>query len=54
MKQTIDQIMGVRSQIVHELKTEFGDSSAGIEVDEKTGALIFNIQKFFFPMISLN
>lgn len=47
MKQTIDQIMGVRSQIVHELKTEFGDSSAGIEVDEKTGALIFNTEILF-------
>ncbi len=47
MKQTIDQIMGVRSQLVNELKAEFLDSSAGIEVDEKTGAMIFNTEILF-------
>lgn len=47
MKQTIDQIMGVRSQLVNELKAEFQDSSAGIEVDEKTGAMIFNTEILF-------
>lgn len=47
MKQTIDQIMGVRSQLVDELKTEFQDSAAGIEVDEKTGAMIFNTEILF-------
>ncbi|GIN74858.1 membrane protein [Bacillus sp. J14TS2] len=47
MKQTIDQIMGVRSQLVEDLKTEFKDSAAGIEVDEKTGAMIFNTEILF-------
>ncbi|MBU5465685.1 OmpA family protein [Virgibacillus sp. MSJ-26] len=47
MKRTIDQIMGVRSQIITDLKTEFSDSSYGIEVDEKTGAIIFNTEILF-------
>ncbi|PIB57111.1 flagellar motor protein MotB, partial [Pseudomonas sp. 2995-3] len=41
MKRTIDQIMGVRVDLVNDLNDEFDDSS-GIEVDEQTGALIFN------------
>ena len=47
MKKTIDQIMGVRAQLVTELKEEFGDSDLGIEVDEKTGAIIFNTEVLF-------
>ncbi|MDL4839787.1 OmpA family protein [Aquibacillus rhizosphaerae] len=44
MKRTIDQIMGVRSQLVKDLNEEFRDSPLGIEVDEKTGAIIFNTE----------
>ena len=47
MKRTIDQIMGVRMQLVNELKEEFGDSTYGIEVDEKTGSIIFNTEILF-------
>lgn len=47
MKKTIDQIMGVRAKLVTELKEEFGDSNLGIEVDEKTGAIIFNTEILF-------
>lgn len=47
MKQTIDQIMGVRFELVKEMKEEFGDSSHGIELDEKTGAIIFNAEILF-------
>lgn len=47
MKRTIDQIMGVRSQLVKDLNEEFSDSPLGIEVDEKTGAIIFNTEILF-------
>ncbi|WP_047985998.1 OmpA family protein [Ornithinibacillus californiensis] len=47
MKRTIDQIMGVRVNIVNDLKEEFNDSSTGITVDEKTGAIIFNTDILF-------
>lgn len=47
MKETLDQIMGVRSKLVSELKEEFNDSTYGIEVDEKTGAIIFNTEILF-------
>lgn len=47
MKRTIDQIMGVRVQLVNELKEEFSDSSSGITVDEKTGAIIFDTDILF-------
>lgn len=47
MKRTIDQIMGVRSQIITDLKTEFNDAAYGIEVDEKTGAIIFDTEILF-------
>lgn len=47
MKETIDQIMGVRSELVNGLKEEFNDPSYGIEVDEKTGAIIFNTEILF-------
>jgi len=42
MKRTIDQIMGVRVNIVKDLNKELSDSTLGIKIDEKTGALIFN------------
>src|SRR5690625_4251499 len=47
MKRTIDQIMGVRSELINDLQMEFGDSSYGIEIDEKTGAIIFNTEILF-------
>ncbi|WP_163970268.1 OmpA family protein [Oceanobacillus halotolerans] len=49
MKRTIDQIMGVREQLVSNLKAEFNgsDSDLGIEVDEKTGAIIFDTEILF-------
>lgn len=47
MKETIDQIMGVRSNLVKDLNAEFQDSTLGIEVDEKTGAIIFNTEILF-------
>lgn len=47
MKKTLDQIMGVRSELVNELKSEFSDSPYGIEVDEKTGAIIFDTEILF-------
>src|SRR5690606_40947771 len=45
MKRTIDQIMGVRVNLVNDLKTEF--SGTGIKVDEKTGAIIFETDILF-------
>src|SRR5690625_2031988 len=47
MKKTLDQIMGVRAQLVKQLNEEFSDSSYGIEVDEKTGAIIFDTEILF-------
>ncbi|MEN2767486.1 OmpA family protein [Ornithinibacillus xuwenensis] len=47
MKRTIDQIMGVRVQLVNELKNEFSDTSSGITVDEETGAIIFDTDILF-------
>lgn len=46
MKKTIDQIMGVREHLVSELKSEFSDGT-DIEVDAKTGALIFDTEILF-------
>jgi len=47
MKRTIDQIMGVRVHIIQDLNKEFKDSPMSIEIDEKTGALIFNTDILF-------
>ncbi|MEQ6377191.1 OmpA family protein [Bacillaceae bacterium S4-13-56] len=47
MKKTIDQIMGVRVELVNDLKAEFKDSPLGIEVDEQTGAIIFDTDILF-------
>ncbi|WP_010530170.1 OmpA family protein [Lentibacillus jeotgali] len=47
MKRTIDQLMGVRSELVNDLQDEFSDSAMGIEVDEETGAIIFNTEILF-------
>lgn len=47
MKKTLDQIMGVRAHLVEELSDELDDSAHGIEVDEKTGAIIFDTEILF-------
>jgi len=47
MKKTIDQIMGVRSELVKDLRDTFGETEQGIEVDEKTGAIIFDTEILF-------
>lgn len=47
MKRTIDQIMGVRVNIIEDLNEEFSGSDLKIEIDEKTGALIFNTDILF-------
>ncbi|SDY03727.1 chemotaxis protein MotB [Evansella caseinilytica] len=47
MKRTIDQIMGVRVHLIESLNEEFNDAAFGIEIDEKTGALIFNTDILF-------
>ncbi|ADU28905.1 OmpA family protein [Evansella cellulosilytica] len=47
MKRTIDQIMGVRVNIIEDLNEEFSDSSLAVEIDENTGALIFNTDILF-------
>ncbi|MFA9558321.1 OmpA family protein [Evansella sp. AB-rgal1] len=47
MKRTIDQIMGVRVNLIEELNEEFGNSDLGVEIDENTGALIFNTDILF-------
>lgn len=45
MKRTIDQIMGVRVNLIQDLNEEFGGT--GIEIDEQTGAMIFNTDILF-------
>ena len=47
MKRTIDQIMGVRVNLIQDLNEEFSGSSLNIEIDEQTGALIFNTDILF-------
>ncbi|MBU9711376.1 OmpA family protein [Evansella tamaricis] len=47
MKRTIDQIMGVRVNLIDDLNEEFKESTLGIEIDENTGAMIFNTDILF-------
>lgn len=47
MKKTIDQIMGVRSELVKDLHETFNDTQQGIEVDKQTGAIIFDTEILF-------
>jgi|SRR5690625_357323 len=47
MKKTLDQIMGVRAELVQQLNNEFSDSGQGIEVDENTGAILFDTEILF-------
>lgn len=46
-QQEIDKIVGIRTQIVEDLKKAFEDSDMGITVDEKTGAITFNSNILF-------
>ncbi len=47
MKRTIDQIMGVRAKLIEDLNAEFSGSELGIEVDEKTGSIMFDTEILF-------
>lgn len=47
MKKTIDQMMGVRSELVKDLHETFSETQQGIEVDEQTGAIIFDTEILF-------
>lgn len=47
MKETLDQIMGVRAKLIEELRDTFTESTYGIEVDEQTGAIIFDTEILF-------
>lgn len=47
MEETIDQIMGVREQLVSQLQAEFSESDLAVEVDDQTGAIIFNTEILF-------
>src|SRR5699024_7337075 len=47
MKKTLDQIMGVRADLAEVLSYELDDSAHGIEVDDKTGAIIFDTEVLF-------
>lgn len=47
MEETLDQIMGVRAKLIEELQETFTESTYGIEVDEQTGAIIFNTEILF-------
>ena len=47
MEETLDQIMGVRAKLIEELRDTFTESTYGIEVDERTGAIIFNTEILF-------
>src|SRR5699024_10942862 len=47
MKKTRDQLMGIRAHLMEELSDELDDSAHGIEVDEKTGAIIFDTEILF-------
>ncbi|HLR72100.1 MAG TPA: OmpA family protein [Pseudogracilibacillus sp.] len=47
MKKTLDQIMGVRAQLVNQLSEEFSESTYGIEVDDNTGAILFDTEILF-------
>lgn len=47
MKKTLDQIMGVRANLVEQLQETFDETEQGIEVDEQTGAIIFDTEILF-------
>lgn len=47
MKETLDQLMGVRAKLIEQLKEEFVETEAGISVDDQTGAIIFSTEILF-------
>ena len=46
-QQKLDDIIGVRAELVKDLKEEFDDSSLKVKVDEKTGAITFDSSVLF-------
>jgi len=47
MKETLDQLMGVRAKLVEDLREEFDELQAGVSVDDQTGAIIFSTEILF-------
>ncbi|MGE5580223.1 MAG: flagellar motor protein MotB [Bacillota bacterium] len=43
----IDELVGVKTEIIQALRTEFGDGQIGVEVDSQTGAIRFQGGVFF-------
>ena len=46
-QQKLDDIIGVRAELVEDLKNEFKDSDLKVSVDEKTGAITFDSSVLF-------
>ena len=46
-QQKLDDIIGVRAELVEDLKEEFEDSDLKVSVDEKTGAITFDANILF-------
>ena len=46
-QQKLDDIIGVRAELVEDLKEEFDDSDLKVSVDEKTGAITFDASILF-------
>lgn len=46
-QEEIDKIIGIKTQIIQDLKKAFKDSDMGITVDEKTGAIAFDSNILF-------
>jgi len=46
-QQKLDDIIGVRAELVEDLKEEFEDSDLRVSVDEKTGAITFDASILF-------
>ncbi len=46
-QQKLDNIIGVRTELIEELREEFGSSDLRVAVDEKTGAITFDASILF-------
>ena len=46
-QEKLDSIIGVRTELIKALKSEFNDSALEVSVDEKTGAISFNSNILF-------
>ncbi|MCR4589858.1 MAG: OmpA family protein [Lachnospiraceae bacterium] len=46
-QQKLDDIIGVRAELIEDLKDEFDDSDLKVSVDEKTGAITFDASILF-------